>query len=132
MVEIFNDIRKLYNFSAPCTEVADFIEFFSESSVSATNRYAANEQFTVKLFPSWAPTFWINLGAPYFLETGKRNCLIKQSDDVLVLRDAIVTRHNQPSDYIFTVKFFPGGLERILGISQTKFIDKIIPLKDII
>lgn len=132
MIEIFDNIRKLYNFSSPCPELADYIEFFSESSPAATSRHAANECFTVKMFPSWTPTIWINLGAPYHLVTGKDCHMIHPADDVLVLRDSIVTRYNQPSDHIFTVKFFPGGMERILGIPQTKFISQVVALKTII
>jgi len=66
------------------------------------------------------------------LLTGKDCHIIHPADDVLVLRDSIVTRYNQPSDHIFTVKFFPGGLERILGIPQTKFISQVVALKSII
>ncbi|SEL53458.1 hypothetical protein SAMN04488505_102487 [Chitinophaga rupis] len=132
MVEIFDNIRKLYNFSGPCPELSDYIEFFSESSPAATSLHAANECFTVKMFPSWTPTIWINLGAPYHLVTGKDCHMIHPAEDVLVLRDSIVTRYNQPSDHIFTVKFFPGGLERILGIPQAKFISQVVALKHII
>lgn len=132
MVEIFDNIRKLYNFSAPCPELADYIEFFSESSFEETANHANNKCFTVKMFPSWTPTIWINLGAPYAIVAGGNCYPVGPSDDVLVLRDAIVERRNLPSDYIFTVKFFPGGLEAILGINQAKFISKIIALKDLL
>ena len=132
MVEIFDNIRKLYNFSSPCPGLEDYIEFFSESSFEETASHANNKCFTVKMFPSWTPTIWINLGAPYYL-VANGNCLpVNTSEDVLVLRDAIVERRNLPSDYIFTVKFFPGGLEAILGINQAKFVNKIIALKDIL
>ena len=131
MVEIFDNIKKIYRFSAPCDELADFIEFFSESSVEETARYAANDRFSVKMFPSWTPTFWINLGAPYHLVMGKDCYAIQPEDDILLLRDSIVERHNLPSDYLFSVKFFPGGLEAIFGFNQAKFINKLVPLKTI-
>jgi hypothetical protein len=132
MVEIFDNIKKIYRFSAPCAELAEFIEFFSESSVEETARYTANDPFTVKMFPSWTPTFWINLGAPYQLVMGKDCYTIRPEDDICLLRDSIVERRNLPSDYLFSVKFFPGGLEAIFGISQAKFINKVIPLKAIL
>jgi AraC-like DNA-binding protein len=132
MTEIFDDIKKIYQFSPPCGELAYYIEFFSESSFEETARYAGDERFTVKMFPSWTPTFWINLGTPYQLVSGQDTHVIKPQDDILVLRDTIVTRHNLPSDYIFSVKFFPGGLEAIFGINQTKFINTVVDLTTII
>jgi AraC-like DNA-binding protein len=132
MVEIFDNIKKIYQFSAPCGELADYIEFFSESSVDETALFAAGQDFRVKMFPSWTPTFWINLGAPYRLELGKKSCLIGPEEDILIVRDSIAIRHNLPTDYIFTVKFFPGGLEAIFGISQVKMIGKPVDLRNIL
>jgi AraC-like DNA-binding protein len=132
MVEIFDNIRKIYSFSAPCPELEDYIEFFSESSSEETALLADNKCFTVKMFPSWTPTMWINLGAPYHLVAGDSRYTISTSHDVLLLRDSIVERRNMPSDYIFTVKFFPGGLEAVLGIDQTKFISKIVALNEVL
>jgi hypothetical protein len=45
MVEIFDNIRKIYTFSDACPELADHIEFFSESSSEATKRNIAGETF---------------------------------------------------------------------------------------
>src|SRR5688572_14777090 len=132
MVEIFDNIRKIYGFSAPCPELEDYIEFFSESSFEETRRFAGNKPFTVKMFPSWTPTMWINLGTPYQLVAGDSCYTIGTSNDVLLLRDVIVERINLPSDYIFSVKFFPGGLEAVLGIDQTKFISKIVALNEVL
>ncbi len=132
MVEIFDNIRQLYNFSAPCPELEEYIEFISESSFEETSLHANNNPFTVKMFPSWTPTIWINLGAPYSLITAKNSYHISAADDVLILRDSITERHNLPSDYIFTVKFFPGGLEAVLGINQAQFTNKIVALKEIL
>ena len=56
MVEIFDNIRKIYTFSEACPELADHIEFFSESSFEATKKYIDGEHFSVKMFPSWTPT----------------------------------------------------------------------------
>jgi AraC-like DNA-binding protein len=124
--------KKIYQFSAPCGELTNYIEFFSESSYEETARFTAGEQFNVKMFPSWTPTFWINLGAPYQVEMGKERYLVKPEKDILVVRDSIATRHNLPADHIFTVKFFPGGLEAILGISQAGLAGKIVDLGDLL
>src|SRR5437868_4464907 len=118
MVEIFDDIRKIYHFSPPCEELAGYIEFFSESSTEATRVDIGNTKFSVKMFPSWTPTIWINLGSPYYLTTGNHRHLIAAKKDILILRDTVVERHNLPTDHIFSIKFFPGGLEAILALDQ--------------
>lgn len=128
MVEIFDNIRKIYTFTEACPELADHIEFFSESSVESTQKYIGNSNFSVKMFPSWTPTFYINLGAPYLIAVGGREHHIGADRDILILRDSIVERFNTPSDNIFTVKFYPGGLEAVLGISQLKCLDRIVDL----
>jgi len=132
MVEIFDNIRKIYTFKSPCGELAEFIEFFSESSFEETERYMHGKTFSVKMFPSWTPTFYINLGSPYQISLGKTKYAIDKEKDVLILRDSIVERHNLPTDHIFTVKFFPGGLEAIFGISQATMAERVIDLKTVI
>ena len=132
MLEIFDDIRKIYTFSPPCEELSEHIEFFSESSFEATSRHVGKECFTVKMFPSWTPTFYINLGEPYYLTLNGNRYFIKAGDDVLILRDSIVERHNLPADHIFTIKFFPGGLEAVFGINQTSLINKAVNANRII
>jgi len=132
MVEIFDNIRKIYRFSDPCAELADHIEFFSESSSEETDKHISGNYFTVKMFPSWTPTFYINLGVPYRLVSGSKNFYVGSENDVLILRNSIVERQNLVADHIFTVKFFPGGLESVLGINQTVMADKIIDLNTII
>jgi len=132
MVEIFDNIKKIYHFGAPCEELTDHIEFFSESSPEETDRHAAGRKFTVKMFPSWTPTFWINLGTAYKLKLGKHDYTIRPEDDIVLLRDSVAVRHNLPTDHIFTVKFFPGGLEAILGISQVQFTGKPFDLRNVL
>jgi AraC-like DNA-binding protein len=132
MVEIFDNIKKLYRFGTPCEELADHIEFFSESSARETALYAAGQNFTIKMFPSWTPTFWINLGTAYKLRLGKEDYIIHPEEDILLLRDAVAVRHNLPTDHIFTVKFFPGGLEAIFGINQVKFTGKPFDLRNVL
>lgn len=129
MVEIFDNIKKIYHFGVPCEELTNHIEFFSESSAEETDHYAAGQIFTVKMFPSWTPTFWINLGTAYKLKLGKQDYMIHPEEDILLLRDSVAVRHNLPTDHIFTVKFFPGGLEAIFGINQVKFTGKPFDLR---
>ncbi|MDO3626941.1 helix-turn-helix domain-containing protein [Mucilaginibacter sp. BT774] len=132
MVEIFDNIRKIYTFTDACPELAEHIEFFSESSVEFTQKYIGNSNFSVKMFPSWTPTFYINLGAPYLIAVGQRQHCINVDQDILILRDSIVERFNTPSDNIFTVKFYPGGLEAVLGISQLKCVNRRVDLDAIL
>jgi len=120
MVEIFDNIKKLYHFKAPSEELSNYIEFFSETSIEATNKYITTEKFTVKLFPSFTPTIWINLGSPYVLNNGQQQFFIAADKDILLLRNDIVERTNLRTDNIFTVKFLPGGFEAIFGIEQAK------------
>lgn len=132
MVEIFHNIRKIYDFAQPCEELAAHVEFFAESSIERTKQYFPNENFTVKMFASWTPTFYINMGVPYYISLENRRYLIKTDEDILILRNSTVERYNQPADNIFTVKFYPGGLEAILGISQILAIDQIINLRQLL
>lgn len=128
MVEIFDNIHKIYQYQAPCGELADYIEFFSESSPQATREHIANERFNVRLFPSWTPTFWFNLGSPYQLLIGNKSYSVQSEEDVLLLRNSIVERYNLPTDHIFTVKFSPGGFESIFGIKQSVLGDALVNL----
>ncbi|WP_295801842.1 helix-turn-helix domain-containing protein [Mucilaginibacter sp.] len=135
MVEIFNDIRKVHQFAAPCDELAAHIEFFSESMppVESLLRNNLAPGFkSVKMFPSYTPTFWINLGTPYYLSVADKTHLIKAGDDILVLRDSSVEKFKQPTDHIFTVKFLPGGLEAVLGINQATLMGQVINLNTIL
>lgn len=132
MVEIFQNIRKIYTFSRPCEELANHIEFYSQSVLEHSAHLPKDEFSTVKMFPSWTPTLYINLGSPYYIDLKQTRYQIKGDEDVLILRDEDVTRHKLPTDNIFTVKFNPGGLEAILKINQVPVINKIINLKHIL
>jgi len=125
MTEIFNDINKMYRFSRPTELLAPFIEFFSESCGAQTTSVFDGKPFSVKLFPSWTPTIWINLGKPYGLQMNGRTTLLQKDEDILILRDGTVTRQIHPADHIFTIKFFPGGLQAIMGIEQPVLRNKI-------
>jgi methylphosphotriester-DNA--protein-cysteine methyltransferase len=132
MTELFDNIRGIYDFSVPSEELQPYIEFFSESSRERTESLAANKKFNVEMFPSWTPTFWINLGAAYRLTTGQGTYVVPPHSDIVVIRDSTMTRYNAPADHLFSVKFFPGGLEAVLGISQTKFIGRIAALSQLL
>lgn len=132
MVEIFDNIHKIYQYQNPCEELADYIEFFSESSPQAMHEHIANKHFNVRLFPSWTPTFWFNLGSPYQLLISDKCYSVQSDDDVLLLRNSIVERINLPTDHIFTVKFSPGGFESIFGIKQSALGDTLINLATVL
>jgi AraC-like DNA-binding protein len=128
VVEIFENIRKIYEFKAPCQDLAHHIEFFSESSFDATKRYLGDERFSIRMFPSWTPTFYINLGERYKITVADRSYAIGKDKDIAILRNTIVERHNTPTDHIFTVKFYPGSLEAILNINQISLINRVTDL----
>ena len=132
MTEIFENIKQLYRFYSPTGELADFIEFFAESSAVETYRQVADSRFTIKMFPSWTPTCYLNLGPPYQLAVGQNRYWIQPDTDVLILRNNIVERFNLPTDSIFTIKFYPGGLEAILGSSQLSLIDQVVRLETVL
>lgn len=132
MKEIFEPILSLYRFSRPCEELADHIDFFSESVPEQYPEFTSGYDFTVEMFPSWTPTMYINLGSPYQLSLGETKFNIRANDDVLILRDTRTVRHNLPGDYIFTIKFHPGGLEAVLGISQLSLTERVTDLKKLL
>lgn len=132
MVEIFDNIRKLYQFKLPCPELTAHIEFFSETSPEAMRHYVGEAPFTVQLFPSYTPTIWLNLGTPYHLKQGDQVHLVDEHTDVLLLRSGIVERRNLPTDNIFTIKFNPGGFEAIFGIPQRKIGAAVINVNEMI
>lgn len=131
MTEIFNNIRKLYDFYVPANELREHVEFFSESSAEETFRHVADNRFTVRMFPSWTPTCYINLGQPYQITLGTDRYPVGRDTDVLLLRNTIVERFNLPTDHIVTIKFYPGGLEAVLGISQVSLTDQIVRLETV-
>ena len=132
MTEIFDDIRKLYLFRTPCPELAEHIEFFSETSLEATSHYIREDKFSVKLFPSFTPTIWLNMGAPYQLLNDGKAIRVERSSDILVLRSTTLERKNLPTDNIFTIKFLPMGFEAIFGISQAEIGNGIVNANEIL
>ncbi|HLX93830.1 MAG TPA: helix-turn-helix domain-containing protein [Puia sp.] len=108
----------MYCFIEPSPELTDHIEFYAESCPVATSKYIGAKTFSVKMFPSWTPTFFINLGGPYKISISGHIHHIGPRQDILVGRNSKVERFNKLADNIFTVKFHPGGLEAVTGYSQ--------------
>ncbi|PWG80325.1 helix-turn-helix domain-containing protein [Pararcticibacter amylolyticus] len=132
MIEIFQNIREIYDFTAPCGELMPYIEFFSESSAEKCELYFDRGHASVTMFESWTPTFYINLTGGYVIDVGGKHHNIGNGKDILILRNGLVTRHNQPGDRIFTVKFYPGGLEAVLGLNQVSMGDRVVSLNRIL
>lgn len=131
MTEIFDDILSLYKFQEPCLELKDYIEFFSESDLGKSAFFIENEVVTVKLFPSFTPTIWLNLGGAYQISSVSKVTTICSKTDVLVLRASTLERRILPNDHIFTIKFHPGSFETIFGISQAKIAEDIIDVRQL-
>lgn len=130
MIEIFQNIREIYDFRKPREELAGYIEFFSESSPAASRQYFTNGHAHARMFASYTPTFYINLGAPYSIDLDSSRFTVGAGEDILFLRNGMITRHILPTDRIFTVKFYPGGLEAVLGISQAGLSNRVISLHE--
>jgi AraC-like DNA-binding protein len=132
MTEIFDDINGLYAFQDPCPDLADSIEFFSETSLEASKQLLQTERFSVKLFPSYTPTMWFNLGPEYDVFDGHSLRTIGAGFDILLLRGGMVERRNLCTDHIFTIKFKPLGFERIFGYSQGILGERIFNINEVL
>jgi AraC-like DNA-binding protein len=132
MIEIFQNIREIYDFTQPDNELSPYIEFFSESSKQKCDLHFDKGHSSVKMFASWTPTFYINLSGPYLIDIGSDRYYVKAGEDIAILRNGIVMRHNQAADSIFTVKFYPGGLEAVLGLNQNMLSNKMVYLNQIL
>ncbi|MGI4737261.1 MAG: helix-turn-helix domain-containing protein [Janthinobacterium lividum] len=128
MVEIFQNIRQPYAFIAPCEELAPFVEFYSQSAHAGAPAPASPPAWSSKMFASWTPTCYINLGPAYLLDLAHTRYAVRAGEDVLLLRNTPTVRHKHPTDNIFTLKFYPGGLEAVLGINQVALTDRLLPL----
>lgn len=132
MTELFNDIRSLYQFKSPCNELKNYIEFFSESCFEATKQVVGDHSFSIRMFKSWTPTFWINLGPSYDLVLNGIIHRIKPNSAVAVTRNVTSERVNHSSDHLFTVKFYPGALKHLMSIDQTKLNCGAVALQDLL
>lgn len=133
MTELFHNIRSLYRFKDPCDELKNYIEFFSESCFESTKQIVNGRSFSIKMFKSWTPTFWINLGPSYDLLLNGTIHRIKANSAIALTRAETSERLNRPSDHLFTVKFYPGALKHVIGVDQTNIragwteLNKLLP-----
>jgi AraC-like DNA-binding protein len=132
MVEIFQNIRHFYDFARPCEELANYVEFFAEQSTTRIQARVGQATEAATMFASWTPTIYINLGAPYALHLGRTRYHVRAGEDVLLIRDDATTRYKQPGDNLFTVKFYPGGLQAVLGVSQVPLANQLIDLRRVL
>jgi AraC-like DNA-binding protein len=84
------------------------------------------------MFASWTPTCYINLGPAYLLDLAYTRYRVQAGEDVLLLRNTPIVRHKYPTDNIFTLKFYPGGLEAVLGVNQVRLTDRLLPLTQVL
>jgi AraC-like DNA-binding protein len=134
MVEIFQDIRAAYDFRPPCEELAPYVEFFAQSASVGVESHLTGPTplLAGKMFASYTPTCYINLGPAYVLDLADRRYRVQAGEDVLLLRNATVVRHKSAADNLFTLKFYPGGLEAVLGFSQAALADRLVPLNRVL
>jgi AraC-like DNA-binding protein len=132
MTELFHNIRSLYRFKAPCDELKNYIEFFSESCFESTKQIVNGRSFSIKMFKSWTPTFWINLGPSYNLVLDGFIHRIKANSAIAVSRAVTAERVNNPNDHLFTVKFYPGALKHLVSVDQTKLSSGLVKLNELL
>jgi AraC-like DNA-binding protein len=132
MVEIFQDIRQPYDFVRPCAELAPYVEFYSQSAPERMAQPTASAPWSTHMFASWTPTCYLNLGPAYLIDLARTRYTVQASEDILLLRNTPVTRHRLATDNLFTLKFYPGGLEAVLGVNQVQFTDRLLPLTQVL
>lgn len=132
MVEIFQDIRQAHDFSQPCETLAPYVEFYAQSSRAQIPLPVAPAYQSSTMFASWTPTCYINLGPAYLIDLAHMRYTVRAGEDVLLLRNTTVARHKRATDNLFTLKFYPGGLEAVLGISQVQFMNRLVPLTQVL
>ncbi|MBD0287362.1 MAG: AraC family transcriptional regulator [Flavisolibacter sp.] len=86
--------------------------------------------FSIKMFKSWTPTFWINLGPSYELVLDGIAHHIKPNSAIAVARAVTAERRNHPFDHLFTVKFYPGALKHLIHLDQTKLSSGLVELNE--
>jgi AraC-like DNA-binding protein len=132
MVEIFDNIRGAYLFAAPCAELAPYVEFFAESVPAAAQDLPSDYPYAGTMFASWTPTCYVNLGPAYQLDLAQARYHVGAGADVLLLRNQTVVRHIPAADHLFVLKFHPGGLHAVLGVSQVGLADRLVSLGQVL
>jgi len=120
VTEIFENLKRFFVFAEPPLALNEYVEFFAESSASQVTATGSNEVFACRMFPSYTPTFFINLTGNYGLQLDQQHFRIAAGQDILLLRDTSVQRFNSPEDNIFTVKFHPGTLRQLFDITPAQ------------
>ena len=128
MVEIFQNIRQSYAFALPCEELVSYVEFYAQSAQPGLLAPPPALYASSQMFASWTPTCYLNLGPAYLLDLARTRYAVRAGEDVLLLRNTATTRHQRATDNVFTLKFHPGGLEAVLGVSQVPLADRLLPL----
>ncbi len=90
------------------------------------------QPFSIKMFKSWTPTFWINLGPSYSLVLNGITHRIKANSAIAVTRNVTSERLNHPADYLFTVKFYPGALKHLIDVDLTKLRSGLVELNELL
>ncbi len=133
VTEIFENLKRFFVFAQPSPALDEYVEFFAESSASQFVSTGDKDVFTCRMFPSYTPTFFINLTGHYKLQLDGAKFSIEARQDILLLRDTSVQRINSPGDNIFTVKFHAGTLRQLFDIAPAQInggfmtLDNFIP-----
>ena len=130
MVEIFQNIRAAYDFMPPCEELVPYVDFFAQSA--SVPLESLPPLVSGKMFASWTPTCYINLGSSYLIDLADCQHQVQHGQDVLLLRNTTVVRHKSTGDSVFTLKFYPGGLEAVLGFSQVPLVGRLVSLAQVL
>lgn len=128
VTEIFEDLKRFFVFAEPPSVLNEYVEFFAESSALQKNAMGSDNVFACRMFPSYTPTFFINLTGDYGLQLDQQHFRIPAKQDILLLRDTSVQRFNSPGDNVFTVKFNPGTLRRLFDVYPAELCGGLWPL----
>ncbi|MBP7556413.1 MAG: AraC family transcriptional regulator [Chitinophagaceae bacterium] len=132
VTEIFENLKRFFVFAHPSPGLDKYVEFFAESSASQFVSARDKDFFACRMFPSYTPTFFINLTGHYQLELDGEKFGIGAGQDILLLRDTSVQRINSPGDNIFTVKFHAGTLRQLFNIAPARLNGSFMTLDNFI
>lgn len=128
VTEIFENLKRFFVFEEPSLVLNEYVEFFAESSVFQKEAANNNNVFACRMFPSYTPTFFINLTGEYELQLDRQHFHIPAKQDILLLRDTSVQRFNSPADNVFTVKFHPGTLRQLFDVAPAQLTGGLLAL----
>lgn len=128
VTEIFENLKRFFVFAEPSLALQEYVEFFAESSAVQKEAGDSTNVFACRMFPSYTPTFFINLTGDYRLQLDQQRFHIPAKQDVLLLRDTSVQRFNSSADNIFTVKFHPGILRQLFDVEPAQLAGSLLAL----